>query len=54
MYMIKGATSFLPGGGAKMRRAPTSQGLGREKRAEARRADAAGDRVRKFLNFKPL
>ena len=39
----KGATSFFPGG-AKLRRGQRGWGLG-GKRAEARRAEAAGDRV---------
>ena len=39
-----GATSFLSGG-AKIRRGTSGRGLGGEKRAEAGRAEAAGDRV---------
>ena len=40
-----GATSFLPGGGAKIRQYPKDRGLGRMKRAEVQMAKAVGDRV---------
>ena len=47
IHTHKGAISFLPGG-AKMRRGPRLRG---GKRAEARRAEAGGDRVLGQENF---